>query len=264
MATDEEKSNQGVRLTLEGTYTPARYFEEPVCFEEAEYDVEIVDGKIIASIKDPDPQVGKMLGDEIDRKIKQIFDAQQVLTSRSHERTALGMVRYRPDGKRDIWVSASSAMVVATVNPVDLRVTDASGNVVRDSKAERLDDQRQFREQCRKHIGDQALSKLLISFKQAIDDRPNMLVHLYEVRDALKDRFGGEPKARGELQISKRDWSDLGKLSNDEPVQEGRHRGLHGELRAATEEELDRARSIAQRMIRAYLNYLDRSEAASS
>lgn len=258
MGSEAEQSNEGVRLTLEGKYTPKGYFEEPVTVERERYRVGIDDGEIVATIDDPDPTVGERLRDEIDRLLVQVFDAQQVMTGRSHELGRLHMRRHYPDGRKDVWVSVESALTVtASVNAPDIQVTDSEGNIVRDTKAERLDEQRRFRDQCLRHAEDPVLCKLLGSFKHAIDERANTLVHLYEIRDALKDRFGGEQRARAELQITKDNWSYLGRIANDEPIQEGRHRGLHAELRPATEEELSRCRSIAQAMIRAYLDHLD-------
>jgi hypothetical protein len=87
----------------------------------------------------------------------------------------------------------------------------------------------------------------------------NELIHLYEIRDALSTKFGGERGVRAALLgISSSDWSMLGRLANDEPIRQGRHRGHHaGALRGATETELAQARAIARRMIDAYLRYLE-------
>ena len=256
----EEKSDNEIKLILDGSYTPGDYFEEPVSLQGAGYAVVIADGSIVATVDEPDPQVGQALRPEIERAIGRVFGAQQAMTCRPHEKTRLGMTRHHPDGRKDVWLSIDEPITAtATVHPIDFRITNAEGQVTCDSRAERLIDQKQFREQCVRHAGDSTLSKLLASSKQSVDDRPNALVHLYEVRDALKDHFGGEQKARERLGIPKSDWSFLGRISNDEPVREGRHRGLHGELRPASEDELERARSVARQMIRAYMDHLDRS-----
>jgi hypothetical protein len=83
------------------------------------------------------------------------------------------------------------------------------------------------------------------------------LVYLYELRDAIGKRFGGEIGARQELNVPKSDWSKFGRLSNDEPVSQGRHRGKFvGEMRDATEPELVEARSFAKGLLLKFLVYL--------
>ena len=75
----------------------------------------------------------------------------------------------------------------------------------------------------------------------------------------LAKNFGGESNTCKALGLSKADWSKLGQIANDEPLNQGRHRGVHaGILRAATNTELQDARSISQGFILAYLNYLDK------
>lgn len=85
------------------------------------------------------------------------------------------------------------------------------------------------------------------------------MVHLYEIRDSLSDRFGGGKRVEQELGISAAEWSDFGKLANNEPVREGRHRGKDlGILRNATIDELARARKFAKNLILKYLKLLDK------
>jgi pimeloyl-ACP methyl ester carboxylesterase len=92
------------------------------------------------------------------------------------------------------------------------------------------------------------------SFNALGKDPDNELVHLYEIRDALTERL---PDARTKLGITRSEWSRFGQLANDEPLRQGRHRGTNvGNLRDATEGELQEARRIARKMIEAYLGLL--------
>lgn len=87
----------------------------------------------------------------------------------------------------------------------------------------------------------------------------NELVHLYEIRDALAKRFGGEKGARSALGITRAQWSELGRLADAEPILQGRHSGAHfGSLRDATAAELSSAREIGRGMIEAYFAYLEK------
>jgi hypothetical protein len=91
-----------------------------------------------------------------------------------------------------------------------------------------------------------------------MNDPDKGLAPLYNIRDGLFTKFGGEKQACTTLKISKSDWSDLGILCNPEPLQQGRHPGWHYEnLRDATGDELSKARRIAKDMIKAYILYLE-------
>ncbi len=95
----------------------------------------------------------------------------------------------------------------------------------------------------------------------AVNEPNNELVHLYEIRDALSTKFGGENAARTKLAISNANWSRLGQLANSAPLRQGRHRGKKvGELRDATESELKETRNIARNMIEAYFDYLEKQD----
>lgn len=62
-----------------------------------------------------------------------------------------------------------------------------------------------------------------------------------------------------EIGISASEWSQFGKLANDEPVREGRHRGKNiGPLRNATADELNTARKFTKKLILEYLKLLDK------
>ena len=89
-------------------------------------------------------------------------------------------------------------------------------------------------------------------YRAAIDEPEIELVRLYEIRDALAKHFGGEHEARKALNLSAGEWSRLGYLANEAPLNQGRHRGKQaGELRDATDAELTEARNIAKGMLKA-------------
>ena len=103
------------------------------------------------------------------------------------------------------------------------------------------------------------LRSLVDSYQAAVHDRRNELIHLYEIRDALETRFGGQARARRDLRIDAADWKKLGELCNYPSIQQGRHRGLSNlPHRAATIEELMLCRNIALRMIESYGRVLGR------
>jgi hypothetical protein len=163
-----------------------------------------------------------------------------------------------PDGRRVIEVDARDYIIVS--DDVEFVYTNEAGEVVYDSFQARLDVERAWMARIARHSTDSLLGKLQHSYVASLREPNNELVHLYEIPDALATRFGGKHKAQRILAVSDSEWGRLGRLANDEPLRQGRHRGKTlGELRDATAEELSDCRRIAKVLIDAYLDLLDRS-----
>lgn len=137
-------------------------------------------------------------------------------------------------------------------------MTGEKGRAVVDTKRDRVEKKVELAELAAAHASDHVLASMLRSFDTAVRDPDNELVHLYEIRDALVARFGTEAAARTAIKLDKKRWSTLGRLCNDEPLKQGRHRGSKPAvpLRDATEGELSEARDIARAMIEAYARSL--------
>ena len=138
---------------------------------------------------------------------------------------------------------------------VDTLIVDKDGKVTVDTKRERIEKKKRLAEIVAAHSAkDPLLTALVQSHEAAIRDADNELVHIYEIRDALVAKYGGDAKARKALGLSDPQWSKFGRLCNVEPLRQGRHRGKSsGVLRDATAQELDEARGTARAMIEEYL-----------
>jgi hypothetical protein len=257
--THTEAHSGSPKVALEGTYSPPDYLEEVVSLKRPDYTTTIAEGRIEVLFREPQPLPDADRQVAVTREVRQVFQARMILTGRSSEMTGLTLSRRYPDGRRDVWVSVASLICVASVRSPDIILKDAEGNVVKDTKAERLADERGFQEQCLRHADNPLLSELMASFSRAVADPGDRMTHLYEIRDALSRHFGGERQAKNTLDLTKTEWSHLGRIANDEPIEESRHRGKHPALRPATEDEQTRVLEIARRMIRAYLAHLDRT-----
>jgi hypothetical protein len=169
------------------------------------------------------------------------------------------MTRVHPDGRRDVFIEMEPGRVSIIGHPVDFQLCDKHGNIIADSKRDRIERKKDFADLVSTfRPSDATLVSLLQSYDAAVRDPNNELVHLYEIRDALSVKCGGDEEARSALGISSADWSKLGRLCNKEPLRQGRHRGnISVALRDATESELAEARQIARGMIYAYLLYLE-------
>lgn len=186
--------------------------------------------------------------------IRAVFQARQALTRRVFVLTGPGVTYHRDDGLRDYVLLVETGRFEIRSYPIDFQITDAAGNVVHDTKADRLAEEMAFVQAIAAKIpSSPLLRRMLESYGRSLEDPANELVHLYEIRDAALSHYASEAAARHALGISKNDWRKLGRLANDEPLREGRHRGRQsGRLRNASQEELDSARLVARRVIEAF------------
>lgn len=164
------------------------------------------------------------------------------------------MAREHTDGRRDTTLFLEGGQFTLSGGSADFIVRDAEGNIVADSKAELLSKQAAFRTEVARLLpNDPVLKRMLNSYTKALKDHGNFLVHLYEIRDALVAMYGGEREAKTATGISTSEWSDFGRMANNMPLLEGRHRGSKEGLRPATADEVHRATSFARRLIEGYV-----------
>jgi hypothetical protein len=243
-------------VILDWAFTPPSYLEERIQVCRGDYVMTIADGKaearMDAEVFDRDPLIRKTLHDALNDRLL----AAQLVTHQEYTLSKSSMVRIAPDGKRHIFIEPEAAVIRLSTGTPDLILTDADGNVVMDTRRDRIEEKNTIAELIQKHRPtDTLLDALLKSYQASISDPDNELIHLYEIRDALVEKF--RKKARKQLNITDSEWSRFGHLANDEPLRQGRHRGKKaGKLRDATEGELQEARGIARKMIETYLKLL--------
>lgn len=243
---------------LEWAFSPEDYFEDEISIKSDSYRIEIKQGNVVATMS-PEYYYGcEDTRDQLHKSLESRFLGGQLLTHRRYELSNASMHRVRPNGQRDVTIFPESCVSICSVGTVDLVVTDKDGNVISDSKAERKKKKRSFSELAEKYSLTPFVRSLLDSYKSAVYDPDNELVHLYEVREAISFGLGGEAKTRELLNISKDDWSTFGRLSNIEPLRQGRHRGKNYEkLRDATQAELEKCRTFSRKLIESYFDYLE-------
>jgi hypothetical protein len=245
-------------IELEWHYTPQSYFEERVVLEREGYSIEINAGRITAKMTADVFESQPSLDDSLSKQLNDYFLGAQPIRRQPFEIQGGAITRVRPDGRRDTTIGLGTASMNIKGGHVDLVYTDQEGRV-HDTRRDRIDAAKTLAERSVRHATDQTAHKMLGSFDAAVRDPDNELVHLYEVWDALREKFGDDTSVKEALGISSSARSRLGQLANDEPLNQGRHRGRHaGSLRDATAEEMDEARGITRDMIAAYLKYLDK------
>jgi hypothetical protein len=253
--------SQNILIILEWIYSPKKFFEEPQNTNLENYSIEINDGKITVTLDEvifnSNPSIKEMLEEEMENR----FLGAQLVNHKKFELSKSTMSRLHPDGRKDVFLFVNIGNIVLMGGNVDFILTNSEGKVTTDTKRERLNRRAYISELGIKHGKDRTAKGLLYSYNYSINDPDNELVHLYEIRDALSQRFGKAEKAKKELGVSSAHWDALGRLANTEPLRQGRHRGEHlSSLRNATEGELEEARTIAVEMVVAYFEYLERNK----
>jgi len=249
----------GAVVVLEWKFWPPNYFEEAIEISRQDYTMTISDGAVWARIDSEIYEAIPSMRQQLHDSLNDRFLGVELLTHRAYELSKSTMTRVNPDGRRDIFIELETGRMLLSGGTVDIRITDKDGNIISDSKRDRIEKKESLAELVAAYRAtDSFLASSLRSYDAAVRDGSNELVHLYEIRDTLSVRFGGEAAARAALGISSSQWSRMGQLCNNEPFRQGRHRGkTGGALRDASEGELTEARGIARAMIESYLHYLE-------
>src|SRR5438094_77558 len=220
--------------TLELSYLPADFLEAPIAFTMNGFALEIRDGFARARLFQPVEDVPADLLSTFTSSVEAALRVRMVQTRVRFATQPPRIVQEYPDRQRSVL-----ALITGCA-----RMTPAKVSATLDDEATLLRQQQErtaiiTSAACKadKHA---VLRRALLSCERALADPENALVHLYEVRDAVVTHFGNEKNARKMLGVSKAQWNEFGKLANDEPVREGRHRGKYsGLLRGATHKELE-------------------------
>lgn len=248
----------GEEYLLEWTFTPIDYFEEPVDFICDYGSIHIDNGRAEVRVPPDRYPIDHSLRNQLHGELDARFLAAQVLAHRTYTLSKPNVSKLYPDGHKDVWAFAEGVAAMVFGSSVDIVLKDAAGNTVRDTRLERIEKRTGLAQLAARHIGDPVANAILRSYSAAVNDPRNELVHLYEIRDALSQHFGGESNAIAAVGVTGAQWSRLGNLANNEPFTQGRHRGKQlGSLRDATASELSEAREVARVMIEGYFRYLD-------
>jgi len=246
-------------VLLEWTYTPPNYFEEALDVSGKDYSMVIINGKVEARVDFEVYYANSSMLEELQSNLDYTFLGAKLFTNRAHEISRPNKFHIHPDGRRDVFIELEGVELKIIPGNVDFRHTDKHGNIISDSKQERIDNIKHFIELARDYgPKDKVLEIMLRSYGSAIDNRSNEFVYLYQVRDALHEKFSSKRNVIEALNITKDQWDDLGKLCNDESLWQGRHRGknIKGTYRDVSESELEKAREIVLTMIKKYTQYL--------
>tara|TARA_B100001939_G_C16884756_1_gene592538 strand:- start:254 stop:1021 length:768 start_codon:yes stop_codon:yes gene_type:complete len=250
------------KTILEWSYEPNSYFEVPTRFECFGGEV-LIDNGLVKGTFASEHYGERDFRDAVHELVEARFLAQQVQSHKSYELSGASMYREHPDGSRDVTAFIDTLVMKASVHAPDIVITDREGNVVSDSKAERVKRREDFGCSVVTNFQDPALKRMVQSFHNAITDEDNSLIHLYEIKETVDTVFG-KSNAKRVLGIADQSWSRLIKMANNEPLVEGRHRGKHDGLRRMSEDERNEVYKIAQGIIENYVHHISTKDRGDS
>ena len=260
---------------LEWKFSPPDFFPEPIEREPLQISgqdctMAIENGAARAEI---DSAIYAANPDEIRegllRALNARFFAAQLHNHRRYEFSGSTVVMHA-NGRKDTLIEPKSTNSKLTAGTVDILVTNELGEVTTDLKRDRIEKEKRSAALIVAHQGDDTLASMRRGKRRAVENPDHELVHLYEIRDALSERFrrnrGSSSRLTPEdvnaiktaVGITHEQWIRFRDLCCNEPLNQGRHGGTaSGPLRDASQSELDEARGIASAMIEGYLSYLE-------
>lgn len=239
---------------LEWTYEPDGFFGECVTFSYKGGEITLAEGHARGEFDARFYDCGEDFLRPAHEHVSDMFLAQQVMVQSQYKLLTASMFRHYTCGRRDQTIFLEGGHLKLSGASMDSIFRNTEGKVVYNSKTERLEKQAKFRADVAKLLPDEPmLRRMLQSFRNALSDRDNLLIHLYEVREALTTACGNEKNAISAAEISKSCWKKFGRMANDSLLLEGRHRGRRDRLRSATPKEIDWALCFAQKLIEGYV-----------
>ena len=245
------------RTELTWTYEPADFFEAPYQRDFGGWRLSIEEGRAVATVTGARPS--EAVESQIADVVKSVFQVRAMQTRKPFRLAGCAnQVEFRGD-RQSHFLRVGVKSVVFASDQLDVQLIDAAtGDVIGDTKAERIASHKAELDGLpTKAQQNPTLRRMLASYETALNDPANGLTHLYEIRDALAKHFGSDAAAKTACGIGSSQWSTYGRLANEEPLLEGRHRGKNsGPLRHATDQELATVRDLAQDWIRKFAGTL--------
>jgi hypothetical protein len=248
-------------IVLSWQYEPIDYFDDKLHFDFNGFKIEVSSGLINAEITSFDITNLSTLQKSLIVAIESPFIARRIIYDKEYSIGIATTTFKNKYGVSGAYISVPNATICIKAFPPEIMLIDANGVVLSDTKKDRDNQEAALRELLLTNMSkDRALRRMVKSYLTAMSDHSNELLYLYEIRDAASEIFQGAHKARKRLCVPESDWQYLGKIANESPVLEGRHRGKHlDDLRSATHEEKIRARGIALDIIIKYINIINGS-----
>ncbi|PKL81756.1 MAG: hypothetical protein CVV24_13660 [Ignavibacteriae bacterium HGW-Ignavibacteriae-3] len=250
------------KVFLEWTYIPKTYFENDIIVENDQIHLLISNGIAKMELKNYNPQI-KASHQEYNNFIESHFISRMIENRIDYTIKEGATIIEHDDGHTEVILKPETITITVTLPNPKVKITgfDKDGNINYDSEEEERKKQQEFLSKIQNVLDkDEIVPHIIESYKNSIRFPKEELIYLYEIIDALQTYFKGKSEAIGRLKISTEDWSELGRICNNLPLKQGRHRGqMIGKLKDSKEGELEKARDISRKILRSFINYLNQS-----
>jgi hypothetical protein len=184
----EKNMKQEDVVILEWTFSPPDYFEDEIHFQRDDYEMIIGKGKVEAKIAPYIYIKNSSMREQLHRSLDDRFLGAQLLAHKPYELSQSSMYRLHQDGRRDITVFPESCVLTLAVGTVDIIAKDKNGNVISDSRKDRIEKKKALADLAEKYRdSDPTTASILSSYKAAVNDANNELGpvntngHFYEI-----------------------------------------------------------------------------------
>ena len=245
------------KTELDFSYEPADFFEAFTAVNGPNGQLTLDAGKAVYVLAVPTDPIPRALLHAVSEEISNVLKLRQMLVHKPFQLSGPSITQHQAEGGQNRVILVGVAEMVTASDGFDCTITDAAGNVIADTKAERLKAETDFLASLLPKMKHPTLAKMVDSYCGAVKDSADELIHLFEITEAADTHFDGDRKARSALGIGKSEWDAIDALANNKHILQGRHRGQQTQgMRDATREELDKARSVARRIIEIFASNL--------
>lgn len=248
-----------MKVVLKWTLSPPDYlkgYEEKL----ASFFQASLEGGVITISEDADESAdAREIQRQIEHEIKSFLMSVALTDKRRKFSLTCPGIDLESDG-HNYYLFVEPGMYTISGSGIDFILTTKDGKII-DSKGELLAKQQELFRLISEYGTDEVAVEILESFRNALEYDDNKLFYLYKIRETLKNCFENGKGAITVLSLSRTDWNNFGKLSNDKSVRQGRHFSEPTSLaRDLTQEESEFVINFGAEMIEQYLSYLQNTK----
>lgn len=193
-------------LELRWEFTPETLFEDRLTCDLAECKITVDQGVVVASLPLIDGETKSALREAVESFVESLFLGVQIVAHMQCQLSGPSVSTLQDDGSRGYIIECEPGTIQIRGGRVDIRYVRSDGTVV-DTRRDRVERKHRLSRAAAIYApSDEALARMLRSYRSAIADAEDELIHLYEVLDTLASTFRSQTEALRQLGQPKRKW----------------------------------------------------------
>lgn len=213
-----DNNKQVINVRFEWKFQPTDYFESEFETTVGNYTINFGCGQISCDAIVDESEI-KEKRDELHTIVTLRFLGVQCQSHQPFELQKANVTSKKADGTISAYMFPEPISIGLKMNVADIVLTDSEGNIITDTRQSRIRLKEEFGRLAQLYgATDQLAKSLLYSYNAAVKDPDNELLYLYEIREALATKYGGENGICQLFGISKTEYGDFGKLSNNTDI----------------------------------------------